>query len=136
MFMRLLAALLVLPLAFAQAQDIDKARWKQNHKGTWVQVTDDDCRAGTSVDKNAVEACGIWSSVQQEADARRERERRSLLPAPAIGMTTKQVLERTSAGPPNKVNRTVTKNHLREQWVYNRGVYLYFDNGVLTAFQD
>jgi hypothetical protein len=51
-----------------------------------------------------------------------------------IGMTDEQV--KLSWGNPGKINRTVTVNHVSEQWVYGSSTYLYFDNGVLTSFQD
>jgi len=54
-----------------------------------------------------------------------------------IGMT-KEMVE-ASLGSPRDINRTVTANKVREQWVYgsvrNRR-YIYFTNGVLDAFQD
>ncbi len=40
-----------------------------------------------------------------------------------------------SLGTPNKVNRTVGAWGVKEQWVYNT-IYLYFENGVLTSYQD
>jgi hypothetical protein len=40
-----------------------------------------------------------------------------------------------SLGSPNKVNRTVGAWGVREQWVYET-IYLYFENGVLTSYQD
>jgi hypothetical protein len=40
-----------------------------------------------------------------------------------------------SIGTPNKVNRTVGAWGVKEQWVYNT-IYLYFENGVLTSYQD
>lgn len=55
----------------------------------------------------------------------------------SIGMT-KEMAE-ASWGSPRDVNRTVTANMVREQWIYgsvrNRR-YLYFRNGVLDSFQD
>jgi hypothetical protein len=57
------------------------------------------------------------------------------LPPPHLGMTTRAVLEQTSFGAPDHINRTVTAGRVVEQWVYD-GVYLYFTNGRLTAFQD
>lgn len=54
-----------------------------------------------------------------------------------IGMTEGQVL--ASWGSPESVNRTIFKNHTREQWIYSQWPhfgYLYFDNGILTAQQD
>lgn len=57
------------------------------------------------------------------------------LPAPSLGMSAKQVVEKTNWGRPNQINRTITRRGTREQWVYD-GQYLYFENGVLTAAQD
>ena len=51
-----------------------------------------------------------------------------------IGMSDEMATE--SIGNPRKVNRTVTQYVVKEQWVYNSGVYLYFENGILTAWQD
>ena len=51
-----------------------------------------------------------------------------------VGMTDEQV--KLSWGNPGKINRTVTVNHVSEQWVYGSSTYLYFDNGVLTSLQD
>ncbi len=39
-------------------------------------------------------------------------------------------------GKPSDVNRTTTRTSVREQWVYENGGYLYFNNGVLTAIQN
>lgn len=50
-----------------------------------------------------------------------------------IGMTDEQV--KLSWGNPRTINRTVMVNHVSEQWVYG-STYLYFDNGVLTSWQD
>ncbi len=40
-----------------------------------------------------------------------------------------------SLGSPNKVNRTVGAWGVKEQWVYET-IYLYFENGILTSYQD
>lgn len=45
-------------------------------------------------------------------------------------------MARDSWGPPKDVNRTVSAQGVREQWVYDLGRYLYFTNGLLTAWQD
>lgn len=39
-------------------------------------------------------------------------------------------------GEPNEIHRTIFATHSHEQWVYNNGNYLYFDNGKLTAWQN
>jgi hypothetical protein len=50
-----------------------------------------------------------------------------------IGMTSAMAVE--SRGRPERINRTVYETRVTEQWVYG-STYLYFDNGVLTAWQD
>lgn len=39
-------------------------------------------------------------------------------------------------GKPERVNRTITGNTTREQWVYGNRNYLYFVDGVLTSIQN
>lgn len=51
-----------------------------------------------------------------------------------IGMTQAQALA-SNWGKPRKVNRTVRAGVVHEQWVYGGG-YLYFDNGILTSYQN
>jgi len=53
-----------------------------------------------------------------------------------IGMTKDQVL--AAWGKPQDINRTVTPFGTSEQWCYGDigGTYLYFDDGVMTSFQD
>ncbi len=50
-----------------------------------------------------------------------------------VGMSIEQA--RMSWGKPKKVNKTVNQNIVHEQWVYDNGNYLYFENGVLTTIQ-
>jgi hypothetical protein len=50
-----------------------------------------------------------------------------------LGMTEEQV--KLSWGKPERINRTVTRRGEREQWIYG-DTYLYFENGVLDAWQD
>ncbi|MEK5430880.1 hypothetical protein MKY88_08390 [Lysinibacillus sp. FSL R7-0073] len=53
-----------------------------------------------------------------------------------IGMTKEQVLA-TNWGKPNDINRTITTDHISEQWVYSAyDKYLYFEDGILVAIQD
>jgi len=51
-----------------------------------------------------------------------------------IGMTTDMAIE--SWGKPSETNRDVGSWGVHEQWVYGDGVYLYFENGKLTSWQD
>jgi len=48
-------------------------------------------------------------------------------------MTTEQV--KMSWGSPYDINRTAGSWGIHEQWVYG-DKYLYFENGVLTSWQD
>lgn len=49
------------------------------------------------------------------------------------GMSPGQV--RAAWGRPENINRTVIPGHTSEQWVYG-DTYLYFDDGVLTSWQE
>lgn len=51
-----------------------------------------------------------------------------------IGWNKKMCIE--SWGEPMSVNRTVFKDVVTEQWVYDIRTYLYFKNNILTAIQD
>jgi len=51
-----------------------------------------------------------------------------------IGMTSE--IARASLGSPDKNNKSVGSWGVHEQWVYeNKGLYLYFENGILTSYQ-
>ncbi len=50
-----------------------------------------------------------------------------------IGMSGAMCLE--SWGIPDSMNRTILDGMEKEQWVYETGRYLYFENGILTAIQ-
>lgn len=80
-------------------------------------------------------------AVQDSIDAaiKREAAKAAALnakPGVRIGMTAKQVREKSSWGEPESVNRTITGNVTHEQWVYGDGNYLYFTNGKLTSIQN
>jgi len=51
-----------------------------------------------------------------------------------IGMTSE--MARRSIGSPKDINRSTYSFGVREQWVYPNGKYLYFEDGVLTSYQD
>jgi hypothetical protein len=52
-----------------------------------------------------------------------------------LGMTDK--MARESWGNPNEINRSVGSWGVHEQWVYKKkDTYLYFENGLLTSWQD
>lgn len=50
-----------------------------------------------------------------------------------VGMSA--AAARESLGRPDRINRTVIASGTREQWVYD-GLYVYVENGVVTAYQD
>lgn len=50
-----------------------------------------------------------------------------------IGFTKEMCIE--SWGKPESINKTTGKYGTHEQWVYEEGNYLYFDNGKLTTIQ-
>ena len=53
----------------------------------------------------------------------------------AVGMTKDMLIE--SIGRPNDINRTVGSWGVHEQWVYDiYDLYIYFENGKVTSFQD
>jgi len=51
-----------------------------------------------------------------------------------IGMADRDVV--ASWGPPQKVNRTVGKWGIHEQWVYPDNTYVYIENAKVTSWQD
>jgi hypothetical protein len=50
-----------------------------------------------------------------------------------LGMTKEMVVK--GRGKPERINRTVSRWGVSEQWVYG-SLYLYFEDGVLTSYQD
>jgi hypothetical protein len=54
---------------------------------------------------------------------------------PKLGMTTAEA-EKTCWAKPLTVNRLNIANHIREQHVYGKGRYLYFENDILVAIEN
>lgn len=52
-----------------------------------------------------------------------------------IGMTKAEALD-SNWGWPERINKTINVNGVREQWGYGGKNYLYFENGVLTTIQN
>ena len=52
-----------------------------------------------------------------------------------IGMTEKEVLA-SNWGKPRQINTTTRASGVSEQWVYEGGGYLYFEDGVLRTIQN
>jgi uncharacterized protein YgiM (DUF1202 family) len=67
-----------------------------------------------------------------------ERQKNNIIEGTvSIGMTREMVI--ASWGEPGDINRTVTGSSVSEQWVYGtipNQQYLYFENGLMTTFQD
>ena len=53
---------------------------------------------------------------------------------PKLGMTSAEA-EQTCWAKPLAINRLNVANHIREQHVYGRGRYLYFENDILVAIE-
>jgi DNA integrity scanning protein DisA with diadenylate cyclase activity len=51
-----------------------------------------------------------------------------------IGMTSEMAQD--ALGKPGDINRSTFSWGVHEQWVYSNGKYLYFEDGVLTSWQD
>jgi hypothetical protein len=56
------------------------------------------------------------------------------LGVPKLGMTVAEA-EQTCWAKPISVNRLTVANHIREQHVYGKGRYLYFENDILVAIE-
>lgn len=81
-----------------------------------------------------------WANMTPE---QREYEKAIQQHKIMIGMTKEQVIR--AWGKPNDINRTVFKDlwgveHVHEQWIYGifpySETYLYFEDGILTSWQD
>lgn len=68
---------------------------------------------------------------QREAEEKARKKSQGV----TIGMTQQEVLD-SMWGEPERINRTVTENHVYEQWVYGYPNYLYFTDGILTSIQN
>ena len=73
----------------------------------------------------------IYNKAKEKA---RELEKIQESKEPQIGMTKDEVLK-GAWGSPKKKNITETKYGTHEQWVYENGKYIYFDNGIVTSIQ-
>ena len=74
--------------------------------------------------------------VKANEEKLKEDEHQRSLPGARLGMTQKQVIEKTNWGKPESINRSTGRWGVHEQWVYGGGNYLYFENGKLTSIQN
>jgi hypothetical protein len=146
--------LLFAPTAFAQSSVPDLCKWQDRFS---QEIAEN--RPTAELEK--YKACGAryWAAEKQKHDylmkeiadgekKRREVEKveewalrnRLARPTAVIGMSKDQVVNETSWGVPESVNRTVTANGVDEQWVYrtapHHGDYLYFHDDVLVTMQE
>ncbi|WP_416150247.1 hypothetical protein ACM26V_04470 [Salipaludibacillus sp. HK11] len=84
--------------------------------------------------KRRAEVSSERQAARSEERERKEKEQSSI----SLGMTSGEVEERW--GKPDNINRTVTTNTVREQWIYGSSIanrrYLYFTDDILTSWQD
>ena len=73
---------------------------------------------------------------QRMAAEKAARDELAKKPGVRIGMTPDQVINETSWGRPEYINRTTTSAGVNEQWVYGLRNYLYFNNGILVSIQN
>jgi hypothetical protein len=79
---------------------------------------------------------GQWESREEEIRSKKWSSRitNAVINKDIIlGMTKEQVI--ASWYRPNDINRSVGSWGVHEQWIYNN-TYLYFEDGILTSFQD
>ena len=87
---------------------------------------------------NEVNRIEVERKAQEEAERKQreaEEKARKKSQGVTIGMTQQEVLD-SMWGEPERINRTVTENHVYEQWVYGYPNYLYFTDGILTSIQN
>lgn len=82
-----------------------------------------------------VEFPGRRQDREKKLKAVRDALQQSLRPGVRIGMSSSDVVNKSSWGKPERVNRTTTARGTTEQWIYG-DAYLYFTNGRLTTIQD
>lgn len=77
----------------------------------------------------------LRSNIATELVLIQEEEKNKKIFVPTIGMTKEEVLEKLVWGKPDRINTTVTEYGKTEQWVYDSGMYIYFEDGVVTGIQ-
>lgn len=83
----------------------------------------------------------FWNKLKEEKKIKNDKllqqqKLQSKKPGVKIGMTSKDVIKKTSWGKPQSINKTTNQYGVHEQWIYGDGNYLYFENGRLTSIQN
>ncbi len=89
-------------------------------------------RLGNDYDCGSDKQLLDWRALAGSAE---DKHAQVNMPGVRIGMTKKQVIEKTHWGSPTKINTTVLSGSITEQWVYESGHYIYFENGRVKAIQ-
>ena len=99
-------------------------RYLTNHQGMFTDLT-------LEIAKQTMQECAIEFSDLQYCENIIEKRY-------WLGMSRNWA--KMSVGSPDDINTTVIKGLERQQWVYGNPIYgatyLYFDNDVLTSYQD
>lgn len=70
-----------------------------------------------------------------EEKEQKEQDKKLSEKIPQIGMTKEEV-KKTKWGSPDKVNKDTYSWGTKEQWVYDKKGYVYFENGVVTSVSE
>lgn len=76
----------------------------------------------------------VENEINEEKQKRAEEEKWANM-IPQIGMTSDEV-KKTSWGEPDKINRDTYEWGIKEQWVYDRKGYVYFEDGIVTSVSE
>ena len=91
-------------------------------------------------EKERIEQEKIWEKQRNEKHARLIKKYGKSIAKEMmdgyvrIGWTKEMCIE--SWGEPERINKTTSKYYISEQWVYDGGSYLYFENGKLVTIQN
>lgn len=107
---------------------------------TWECIDSGDGHVYKATQSVPVDGCKLIAKTPESEEIKRIR---ALVNIPLserattveIGMSKTNVLL-SRWGSPEKVNRTTTARGVSEQWVYEGGRYLYFENGIVTAIEE
>ena len=104
--------------------------WKARREATVPKALRDCIDRKPMSDRCAKMIADDFAQMQKRAKAEQAAR-----PGAKLGMTREEVRMKSSWGAPLKINQTITKNGVSEQWVYEGSQYLYFEDGILTAIQ-
>jgi hypothetical protein len=131
-FSAILAALIHAP-AFADTWECTDSTDGHKYRAT-QSVAADVC---TKIDDVDHSLDGLSEVARQAVlDSRKPRPLTAEILDLKIGISRSDAMRAFFWGPPGHINKTTTARGISEQWVYEGGKYLYFENGILTAIQN